>query len=101
MDFDLGKLTKGQLRKLNALKKSIGDRLGEITFSKWLKQQPKKAAKVVDSGAEKLVEVITPLVMDKKVRIPKTGYFIKRGRGRVIVMAALRPAKTVRKAKKK
>ena len=36
--MDESSLTKGQIRKLNALKKSIGDDLGEVTFLKWLKK---------------------------------------------------------------
>jgi hypothetical protein len=31
-------LTKGQVRKLNALRRSIGDALAEEAFAKWLKQ---------------------------------------------------------------
>ena len=33
------KLTKGQLRKLNALRKSVGYKIGEQAFTEWLKQQ--------------------------------------------------------------
>ena len=33
------KLTKGQIRKLNALRKSVGDALGEEAFGKWLAHQ--------------------------------------------------------------
>ena len=32
-------LTKGQLRKLNALRKSVGDKIGDAAFSIWLKAQ--------------------------------------------------------------
>ena len=32
-------LTKGQLRKLRALKKSVGDGIGERAFSEWLASQ--------------------------------------------------------------
>ena len=31
-----GSLTKGQLRKLTALRKSVGDEIGERTFATWL-----------------------------------------------------------------
>ena len=34
--MDESALTKGQLRKLNALKKSVGDDIGTKAFSKWL-----------------------------------------------------------------
>ena len=38
-------LNKGQIRKLNALRKSIGIKLGEDAFGKWLKEQAKAKAK--------------------------------------------------------
>ena len=104
MDINVPSLTKMQIRKLNALKKSVGDKLGEVTFLKWFKEQPAKGKAVGDKYAEKIVEVLTPLVMDKKIRIPKTGYVLKRGRGRVIVQgvaAARAAAKAPRAGRKK
>ena len=37
--IDEGSLTKGQLRKLTALCKSVGDEIGERTFATWLVSQ--------------------------------------------------------------
>ena len=37
--IDEGSLTKGQLRKLTALRKSVGDEIGERTFATWLASQ--------------------------------------------------------------
>jgi len=34
-------LTKGEIRKLNALKKSIGDELGQKAFDEWRKANSK------------------------------------------------------------
>ena len=45
MGIDKTKLTKGQVRKLNALRKSVGNALGEEVFGKWLAQQAAAAAK--------------------------------------------------------
>ena len=39
MAIDKGTLNKGQIRKLNALRKSVGDDLAEDVFAKWLKRQ--------------------------------------------------------------
>ena len=33
-------LSKGQLRKLNALRKSLGDKIADTAFAQWLKEQP-------------------------------------------------------------
>ena len=37
-------LNKGQIRKLNALRNSVGVKLGEEAFGKWLKEQAKAKA---------------------------------------------------------
>ena len=39
MAIDETNLTKGQVRKLNALRKSVGNELGEDVFRRWLTQQ--------------------------------------------------------------
>jgi hypothetical protein len=102
MDIDLKALTKGELRKLNALRKSIGEDLANNTFVKWLKSKPKRAGKgVVDASAAKIEEVVWALVKDKSVLIPKGGYVLKRGRGRVIVAAVTVRERSAKGGKKK
>ena len=39
MDIDETGLTKGLVRKLNALRKSVGDDLAEEVFAKWLERE--------------------------------------------------------------
>ena len=34
-------LTKGEVRKLNALRKSVGAKIAEQAFTKWLRDKPK------------------------------------------------------------
>jgi hypothetical protein len=36
MTIDHSTLTKGQIRKLNALRKSVGDGIAEDAFGKWI-----------------------------------------------------------------
>ena len=49
-------LTKGQLRKLNALRKSLGTKIADRAFTHWLKAQPAKVETAKsDPVAEKLV----------------------------------------------
>jgi hypothetical protein len=78
------KLSKGHLRKLNALRKSLGDEIADEAFAKWLAQQPDATAPA-DSNAAKIAEAITKLATAGEVRIPRGGYVLRRGRGRVIV----------------
>ena len=83
--IDQGTLTKGQLRKLETLRKSVGDAIGERAFAAWLATQPKPVVVETDQDAELIVETLWPLVQDGTLEIPRGGYLIRRGRRRVIV----------------
>ena len=78
-------LTKGQLRKLNALCKSVGHEIGERAFIEWLSSQ---TAEDGDSSADLIADTLWPLVQDGSVKIPRGGYRVRRGRGRIIVEPA-------------
>ena len=52
-------LTKGQVRKLNALRKSVGDDLAEEVFAKWLERAAASSARSKpDPVAMKIVEAL-------------------------------------------
>lgn len=81
--IDEKRLTKGELRKLNALRKSIGPDLAEEAFAKWYARHAEGSG-VNDPNIEKFEEALSPLV--DKVRIPRgSAYAVRRGRGRFIV----------------
>ena len=82
--IDESGLTKGQLRKLRALRKSVGDEIAERAFSEWLTTQRGTGAKT-DSNAATIVDTLWPLVEQGSLAIPRGGYLIRRGRGRIIV----------------
>ena len=78
-------LNKGQIRKLNALRKSVGVKIGEEAFGKWLKEQAKaKAVPTVQSDpvAEKILNAVKSLEKDKTVKLGNRGYVIKRAKGK-------------------
>ena len=78
-----GSHTKGQKRKLNALRKSIGDKLGSDAFAKWMKEQAKKApVEKTDPVAEKLLNALNPLMKDKSIKLGNRGYSVRRARGK-------------------
>ncbi len=88
--IDESKLTKMELRKLNALRKSVGDRIGARAFTEWQRTRPapKKAASV-DRAAAAIAGAVEKLIADRKIRgLPRGGYVVKRGRGRVVVARA-------------
>ena len=84
--IDESALTKGQLRKLNALKKSVGDVVGERAFTEWLAGQEGASGKADDNAAI-IVDTLWPMVEEGRLAIPRGGYRIRRGRGRIIVEA--------------
>ena len=81
-------LTKGQLRKLNALRKSLGKGIADKAFAEWFASLPVDMPKLGDKNAEAIAELLTPPVLEKKIRLPRGGYVVRRGRGRVIVERA-------------
>ena len=85
--IDESALTKGQLRKLRALRKSVGDGIAERAFAEWLASQPGSAAKA-DANAATIVDTLWPMVEQGTLVIPRGGYLIRRGRGRIIAEAA-------------
>ncbi len=83
--IDQSNLTKGQIRKLNALCKSVGHEIGERAFVEWLASQTEEEG---DSGAETIANTLWPMVQDGSLKIPRGGYRVRRGRGRIIVEPA-------------
>ena len=85
--IDEGALTKGQLRKLNALRKSVGEEVGERAFAAWLASQG-AADEKEDGNAALVVDTLWPLIEQGRLAIPRGGYLLRRGRGRIIVEPA-------------
>ena len=76
-------LNKGQIRKLNALRNSVGVKIGEEAFGKWLKEQAKSVPKVQsDPVSEKILNAVKSLEKDKTVKLGNRGYVVKRARGK-------------------
>ena len=88
--IDEAALTKGQRRKLNALRKSIGDEIGDRAFVEWLSSQRAAAGAAPDGNAKLIVDTLWPLVQQGTLAIPRGGYLLKRGRRRIIVEPAKR-----------
>ena len=75
-------LTKGQVRKLNALRKSLGNKIADPAFSKWLKtQKSNKSGGKTDPVALKLENSLKSLA-SKKINLGTWGYTIKRAKGK-------------------
>ena len=82
MPIDHSTLTKGQIRKLNALRKSVGDDIAEEAFGKWMETQSKVTKEDRDSVAEALVAALADLQGEKSFRLGMKGYVVRRAKGR-------------------
>ena len=83
MAIDETGLTKGLVRKLNALRKSVGDELAEEVFSKWLEREATSQAKSKpDPVAMKIVEALAGLENDPKFNLGNNGYTLRRAKGK-------------------
>ena len=82
MSIDHSTLTKGQVRKLNALRKSVGDNIADDAFGKWMKTQSKTPKEVRDPVADALVAALANLQNDKSLKFGNKGYVVKRARGK-------------------
>ncbi|MCY4589350.1 MAG: hypothetical protein OXE86_02045 [Alphaproteobacteria bacterium] len=81
--IDENSLTKGQVRKLNALRKSLGPAIADEAFAKWLASESTEPEG--DGNAAIIADTLWNLVQDGSLSIRRGGYIVRRGRGRVIV----------------
>jgi hypothetical protein len=73
--IDEKSLSKGQVRKLNALRKSLGDDIAERAFAEWLESEPDSAnGGGQDRNARTITEALHPLIEAGELRIPRGGY---------------------------
>ena len=75
MAIEESTLTKGQLRKLGALRRYVGDELGEDAFGRWMAQQAK-----VDPAAQKIEQALAGFAGDRN--LGNHGYTVRRARGK-------------------
>ncbi len=87
LSFNEEELSKGQLRKLNALRKSLGHEIADKAFAEWYATQA-VVGPPDDQTAQKIGEVLGRLVVEEGLSFPRGGYIVRRGRGRVIVEPA-------------
>ena len=84
--IDESALKKGQLRKLAALRKSLGPAIADEAFAKWLDQAVEEP--VTDENPRVISDALWTLVREGRLSIRRGGYVVRRGRGRVIVELA-------------
>ena len=83
--FDESALSKGEARKLNALRKSLGPEIAERAFAEWLERKPQAVNGGSDRNAAMIADAVYQLVEKQNLQFPRGGYIVRRGRGRVIV----------------
>lgn len=76
--IDESNLSKGQIRKLTALRKSLGDDIADKAFAEWLKSQSSETVAKEDPISKALLEAVGPVVED--LNLGRYGYTIRRSR---------------------
>lgn len=71
-------LSKGHLRKLTALRKSLGSDLADKAFAEWQKTQSSAPEAKEDPIAKALLEAVGPVI--EGVNLGRYGYTIRRSR---------------------
>ena len=84
--IDESALSKGRLRKLNALRRSLGQTIADEAFAKWLDETAE--APETDENAEVIANTLYDMIQEGRVSIRRGGYVVRRGRGRVIIEPA-------------
>ena len=83
MAIDETGLTKGLVRKLTALRKSVGDDLAEEVFTKWLKREASSQENGnPDPVAMKIVEALAGFEKDPTFKLGNHGYTLRRAKGK-------------------
>ena len=82
MTIDHCTLTKDLIRKLNALRKSVGKDIADVAFGKWVKTQSKTPKDVSDPVADALVTALSRLTFDKSFKLGTKGYVVRRAKGK-------------------
>jgi len=75
-------LSKGDMRKLVALRKSLGDKIANKAFAEWYANKPAAQVDEVDPIATKIEEALSRYANDKKFNLGLYGYTIRRAKGK-------------------
>lgn len=84
-DFDMKSLSKGQRRKLEALRKSLGPEIADRAFAQFMAEGAAAEGGAPDRNAELIAEAVMKLVREQNLQFPRGGYHVRRGRGRIVV----------------
>ena len=86
--IDENELSKGHLRKLMSLRKSVGKEIADKAFMEWQKTQSAIPSAKEDPVAVALLEVVAPVVDD--LNLGRYGYTIRRSRAGLTVSRNVR-----------
>lgn len=84
--IDESAVSKGRLRKLNALRKFLGGTIADDAFAKWLEQAAE--APETNANAGVIADTLYGMIREGRVLIPRGGHVVRRGCKRVIVEPA-------------
>lgn len=81
--IDEASLNKGHMRKLTALRKSLGAEIADKAFAEWQKSQDSAPEAKADPLAAALLEAVMPVVEGKN--LGRYGYTVRKSRAGLTV----------------
>ena len=81
MAINVKALSKGEIRKLTALRNSLGNEIADEAFAKWLANKP-SPAELTDPIAGQIEEALARFAKDKKFTLGNYGYTVKKAKGK-------------------
>ena len=63
----------------------LGDEIANRAFSEWLSTNGNGGGLAADKNARAISDALQPLIETGKLSVPRGGYMVRRGRGRVII----------------
>lgn len=78
-------LNKGELKKLGALRKSLGDEIANEAFAKWFANKATIAVVKDDPVALQIQKALDPFLNDPKFKLGAYGYTVRKAKGRGVV----------------
>ncbi len=95
MAINVKALSKGEIRKLTALRKSLGNDIADEAFAKWLTNKP-SPVELTDPIASQIEEALARFANDKKFKLGNYGYTVKKAKGKgasgIVVNRNVKPA---------
>lgn len=85
---DVSRLSRREVQRLNALRRSLGQQTADKAFLEWRQYADTRPEAVADKNIGVISDALEQIIEHHKLTLPRSGYLLRRSRGRVIVTRA-------------